>query len=110
MPKKIELDGSVFGSLTVDKEQGKDDDGYIVWGCRCSCGKTTVLRGSLLKSGKIVDCGCGSGMKESIRDLTVISKDDSKWLCRCSCGDYITVYKENIINKVTTHCGCKAGH
>lgn len=57
MPKFIDLTGQQFGRLTVlkrDENKGK----FITWLCQCDCGNTTIVRGTDLKSGKILSCGC----------------------------------------------------
>lgn len=52
-----DLTGRRFGRLTVIEKaahKGKD----TCWLCRCSCGRITVQRGTHLKSGRVVSCGC----------------------------------------------------
>lgn len=55
---KIDITGQTFGRLTVIKENGKDNNNKIFWLCRCECGTEKNIRGSDLRSGKILSCGC----------------------------------------------------
>lgn len=62
MSKLIDLTGQRFGRLVVI-EQAED---YVTpkgikrrkWLCQCDCGKTCVVLGSSLKSGRTSSCGC----------------------------------------------------
>lgn len=58
MSRLINLDGQVFGRLTVIRR----DDNYMVgpakWICKCECGKVTSVRGSCLRRGLSKSCGC----------------------------------------------------
>lgn len=60
MPNKLELAGQRFGRLVVLEEAGKDGHRAYMWSCRCDCGETSTVRGSLLKQGRVRSCGCGS--------------------------------------------------
>lgn len=55
MPKKLELEGKVFGWLTVLKEDS-EKRGY--WICKCKCGNIKSIRGSHLTGNRIISCGC----------------------------------------------------
>lgn len=55
---KIDLTGQKFGRLTVVADDGTRDNGAVSWLCRCECGKSTPVRGALLKSGNTRSCGC----------------------------------------------------
>ena len=65
MTKETDLIGSRFGRLTVIARA----DSYIPpgkkqthrrWLCTCECGRTTIVRGSMLKNGHTKSCGCFS--------------------------------------------------
>ena len=58
MPKLIDLTGKKFGRLLVLKRNSENLNGKPAWICQCDCGKTKIIRGSDLKSGKILSCGC----------------------------------------------------
>jgi hypothetical protein len=71
MGKKIDLTNQNFGRLTVLKENGKDSKGKILWSCQCSCGTIKDIRGSDLRSGKTLSCGClrNSRVRESKKNI-----------------------------------------
>lgn len=54
--------GRQFGRLTVvsqaDDFINKDGSRYVMWNCTCECGSNTVTRGTSLRSGHTVSCGC----------------------------------------------------
>jgi hypothetical protein len=59
MPKKIVLkQGDKYARLTVIKECGRSGDGKVLWKCRCDCGKTAVVSGKSIHSGRTRSCGC----------------------------------------------------
>ena len=49
--KKNEL-GNTYGRLTVIEEQGKG------WLCLCLCGNEKVVKGTNLRNGSTISCGC----------------------------------------------------
>jgi len=57
MANFIDLTGQRFGRLVV-KSYSHKYDRYSYWLCVCDCGKTAVVRGANLKSGKTRSCGC----------------------------------------------------
>lgn len=59
MPKKIKLEGSVFGRLIVIKENPvRTNDGKVRWDCKCDCGNIITTSGGNLRSGDTKSCGC----------------------------------------------------
>jgi len=50
--------GKVYGKLTVIRPTRQNAKKEWYWECKCSCGETTEVRGSHLRSGTIVSCGC----------------------------------------------------
>lgn len=59
-----DLTGKKFGKLTVvNFAYIKDAKAY--WNCECECGGTIVAKGTFLKTGNIVSCGC---VKKANRD------------------------------------------
>jgi len=55
--KFIDLTGQKFGRLTVVEISHSNRNGYY-WKCVCECGNTRVVRGSKLRAGKTISCGC----------------------------------------------------
>ena len=54
----IDLTGQKFNRLTVIRRDKNTKHGHTTWLCMCNCGKTSVVRGYHLLSGKIKSCGC----------------------------------------------------
>lgn len=47
-----------FGKLVVIRPTEERRNGFVMWECRCDCGKTILVRSSHLKKGEIASCGC----------------------------------------------------
>lgn len=64
MGQFIDLTGKKFGKLTVIEraEDHIQKGGFpkAMWRCVCECGKEKIVYGQALRSGKVIDCGCGS--------------------------------------------------
>ena len=54
----IDLTGKTFGKLKVIKSYGHDNQNALLWLCKCSCGKTTIVRGYQLRENRVKSCGC----------------------------------------------------
>lgn len=61
--------GDKFGRLTVIESKGSIK-GHLVWLCQCDCGKYSTVRGSALKSGTTLSCGCFNHDKKTIHGLS----------------------------------------
>ena len=57
--KLIDETGNKYGSLTV-LYKTKDKNNRTAWMCKCDCGNTKNARGSDLRSGRTMSCGCYS--------------------------------------------------
>jgi len=55
--KKWDLTGQRFGRLTV-LNRTESLKNCSAWECRCDCGAIKVIRGTALRAGSIVSCGC----------------------------------------------------
>ena len=68
--KCIDLTGQKFGKLTVIKRV-ENKGIQPCWLCKCECGNEKVIRGSNLKSGTTMSCGClqSEKMKEQMKEL-----------------------------------------
>lgn len=56
----IDLAGQRFGKLTViQKAPRRKANEEACWICQCDCGQQTIVRGTRLRSGNTVSCGCG---------------------------------------------------
>lgn len=65
-----DLTGQKFGFLTVEKLSYKTRTAFIIWECKCTCGKTVHSRPYDLKVGKTRSCGCYKLDLLSIRSST----------------------------------------
>lgn len=119
----IEMKGRTFGRLKVI-ERHHSTPKKVFWTCECKCGKTTVVDGWSLRSGKIQSCGCYrlDRVRDAIfKDMTgktvngikVISFDhmDNRrqvyWKCICPyCGKTFVTRGSAIRNKHARSCGC----
>lgn len=55
----VDLTGQRFGRLTVLKPtDSRYTTGFVVWRCRCDCGKEILQPGNALRDGRTVSCGC----------------------------------------------------
>lgn len=55
----IDLTGQQFGRLTVVRRAPENNiNGSAMWVCRCECGNTKTVCGSVLRGGKTISCGC----------------------------------------------------
>ena len=54
----LDLAGKRYGRLNVIADAGRSLDGRVMWLCRCDCGSEKVIRGSDIKIGKTLSCGC----------------------------------------------------
>jgi hypothetical protein len=54
----IDLSGKKYGRLIVLHREGKDNQGNVMWKCRCDCGEINSVRGYALKNGSATSCGC----------------------------------------------------
>lgn len=52
------VQGQIFGRLTVLKRAGTSKQREVIWECQCECGKITNVRSYYLMRGKITSCGC----------------------------------------------------
>lgn len=61
-PYSRDLTGRDFGRLTVTEFAGVQDRGprkkQLLWRCKCSCGRTTVVSTAKLNYGWTTSCGC----------------------------------------------------
>lgn len=119
----IDLTGQRFGRLTVI-ERAQNQGKHVAWLCQCDCGKTTTVKGTLLRSGKTQSCGCiRTELRRSIKkDLTGqrfgrllvlgLSPESKtgriRWRCLCDCGKEVDVNPASLMNGQTQSCGCLA--
>lgn len=118
-----DLTGMCFGDLTViGRTEQESSKRGIWWSCRCSCGNTCEVLGTLLATGKKTHCGCKTVKNQPISDitgqifgrLTALYPTDGRtakgsvlWHCRCSCGNEIDVSYNELMYTNVKSCGCQ---
>ena len=114
--------GQTFGNLTVISVYKKNNRSYCH--CQCSCGRTTEVVFSNLRTGNTTSCGDKTkhspnyffkdltGQKFGL--LTVLTKTNKRssngkilWHCKCECGNECDIRSDYLINHHTESCGCK---
>lgn len=104
----------------------------IMWNCKCLCGQNYIGRGTDIRNGKVLSCGCLQKEKSSDSNsidmtgwimkehgvqnsrLTVINKveDDEnrypyiRWNCKCECGENHVAPGIFIRSGQVLSCGC----
>lgn len=76
-----DITGQQFGHWTVINLDGKHEDGFYYWLCRCDCGTEKIVRGNNLKTGDSTNCGCirSKGelfVKKWLNDNNIIFQDE----------------------------------
>ncbi len=125
MSKKQDLTGKSFGFLTAIRPTTQKKNGYIIWECRCDCGRPGCPRivyssSRSLKNRKNNDCGC---KKRKYTELDWVGKQFGKltvlrhekyikgqhyWRCLCSCGNETVVRQQYLSSGKARSCGCLA--
>lgn len=54
----LRLEGKTFGNFKVLSDSGKRAYDYVLWTCKCNCGKIFKATTYNITSGKIKSCGC----------------------------------------------------
>lgn len=69
MPTAKQLEGQVFGRLTVIERYGSRD-GRVNWLCRCACGKLHEAVSHALTVGHTTSCGCWRNERNRATPIT----------------------------------------
>ena len=130
-----DLTGKRFGKLTVIACTDKRKNNYLVWKCRCDCGKTIEVPSRALKNGWKTDCGCvpryedltgkrfgmlvveGTGGRKPVTGKKKKTSDDAPdevrsykgavlWRCRCDCGGTVLTTTSQLKAGYQKSCGC----
>lgn len=111
----IKMTGEKCGKLTL-LEHFIDEYGIRQWKCKCDCGKTCIVKHSLIKSQDCKSCGClmeNNLLNQKFNRLTVqeyshTDKHHKKhYKCLCDCGKTVTVRADKLKNNHTKSCGCQ---
>ena len=122
----VDLTGQVFGQLTVidqNKTYRKENNikGYhAYWNCLCSCGNTTIAKGTDLSGGKTTQCKqcAGNQLIDETGNrygyLTILNylrteNHQTIWLAQCDCGNQCEVRINDLRRgRAKLSCGCKS--
>ncbi len=127
MPAKIDITGQRFGKLVAVKPTAqRNNNGQILWRCKCDCGNTTMAQSGHLRNLSTRSCGClykEAAIKRgriSAIDITgkrfgrlIALRSTSKrqghsvvWECSCDCGNIYLVKLPSLKSGATKSCGC----
>lgn len=119
--------GKTFGRLTVLEKMYTKKGKGAYYKCRCSCGSTVIVQGTMLRSGNTKSCGCYNKERISecsFKDLTgqrfgklvVVGRADDlvqengrrrvRFLCKCDCGGTIITTRDTLVAGEVMSCGC----
>ena len=118
--KTEDLTGRIFERLTV-LERAENRKALVMWKCRCSCGRITLVSSHDLTMG--LKKSCGSLRKESSHRKDITGKRYGKlvalypinkitaggsvlWRCRCDCGNEVDVSVSSLNKRNNKSCGC----
>lgn len=120
MGKAKEIVGQKFGKLMVLERAGTDKQGQALWRCRCECGNEIIVRGTALRAGHTISCGCLRRIEDLVGKkygrLTIIRQAPDyiapngshrdRWVCLCECGKETIALGVNLRDGHTQSCGC----
>lgn len=113
--------GHRVGHLMVISDSGERKNGYVVWNCRCDCGKEIKLDRRTLQRETVTDCGCLTKIKPGQRDISgqrfgkltaqyCTQKRDRSgsyyWHCICDCGGEVDASLHQLQTGCRKSCGC----
>ena len=99
--KAQDLSGKVFGRLTVIKRAEDhvcpNGSKKVAFLCKCSCGNQVIVRGDLLREGRVISCGCAK-KDHANRMRALKSKKDAKSKTKKISNTVVTI--ENIEERI----------
>lgn len=115
MSAPVDIRGQKFGELTAIEPTDKRRGSYIIWRCRCSCGKEVFATAKDLRSGNTKSCGhvrrsniTGQrfGRLTAIEPTDRVVRNNVVWRCICDCGKEAFVAVKDLRSGNTKSCGC----
>lgn len=115
MSAPVDIRGQQFGELTAIEPTDRRRGCYVVWRCRCSCGKEFFATAKDLRSGNTRSCGhilradiTGQrfGRLTAIEPTDQIVRTSVVWRCKCDCGNEAFVTVKDLRSGNTQSCGC----
>lgn len=70
----LKLEGQKFGHLTVIKRLRTNNQGRVIWQCKCDCGNLTEVASSRLTLGRTRSCGCNKRSKHEEWTKDILEK------------------------------------
>lgn len=107
MPPFIDLTGQRFGRLIVAQRAPNDAQRLVRWSCRCDCGATTTQRGSSLRGGIVVSCGCVRTELATARLVAATRKPDDQ-VGYVAAHGRVRRARGNASEHQCVDCGCQA--
>jgi 5-methylcytosine-specific restriction endonuclease McrA len=106
MGRRVDLVGQKFSRLAVLEyaPRALRKGGNAHWKCRCDCGRETVVRGSDLRSGKTLSCGCLGAELTSKR----LTRHGGSVARNCLVSNYRIGARERNLEFSLTHEECGA--
>lgn len=118
MSARIDLEGRVFGNLTVlgpgELKTFTSGAKALYWKCRCTCGIVTEVSGHSLRAGTSKSCGCLRSKSVYVgrkygkltieRVIGKSSKGVLMFECVCDCGNKTLAEAGSIVHRKS--CGC----
>ena len=110
----IDLTNKRFGKYLV-KELAPKRKNITYWLCYCDCGNKKEVRGTDLRSKRVVSCGCSRipdilgkkfGKLMVIKLTNKIKFGEKVWLCKCDCGGSKEVVSGSLKQGLVKSCGC----
>lgn len=117
-----DLNGRIFGALTIKARAGRDKSNHALWECECKCGNVVSVRAPLLKRGQMF---CSKQCPEfqayfrvditgqrfgRMVALNFTGKMDRSrkaiWKFKCDCGNESETTADRAIQKIAQSCGC----
>ena len=117
MSKKKDLTNKKFGSLTVLKKCGINNEGRVIWLCHCDCGEEREVTGKSLLQKKVTRCKKKCTLTEDLSGKTfgflkVIRRAGSdkhgfaRFFCRCiNLVDHIDYHINGQKHNIFKKCG-----
>lgn len=110
-----DLTGRAFGRLTVLRRVGHRGE-YILWRCRCECGKEKDISAATLRNGNTNSCGClrsppltGQRFGRYTVGVRVQKGDGRAWYeVVCDCGTTKVIGAKHLRDGTVVSCGCLA--
>ena len=115
MSAPVDIRGQKFGELIAIEPTDKRRGSYIIWRCRCSCGKEVFATAKHLRSGNTKSCGhvrrsniTGQrfGRLTAIEPTDRVVRNNVVWRCICDCGKEAFVAVKDLRSGNTKSCGC----